>query len=211
MKKITQIKIFNSYFFQNLILILFVFLLGIFYINMNKIMNYKKQDKIIINQKNVIEQDEAYGIFPRQNYAFSNSPGDVLLNPYVPPLKDERYILDDRIFPGPRIPINIQTNIGANLNKRYRQIGILTSHKDKTKILPLMGQPVFSNRNKWNYYTSSEKNNIKLPVYRNKKSCLSDNGCDEIYSRDRVLVKGYNEFFEVELYDDNTMEYLPFI
>ena len=57
------------------------------------------------------------------NYPYSNIPSDVLLNPYTPPLKDERYA----------VPINISTNIGA-VETNYRQIGILTPVQKIQKI-----------------------------------------------------------------------------
>ena len=65
---------------------------------------------------------------------------DVLLNPYTPPLSDERYFIPQQQR---GIPINISTNIGA-VDTSYRQIGILTpkgknhSPSSHTHILPLL-------------------------------------------------------------------------
>ena len=47
------------------------------------------------------------GLFPRPSYSFSNVQEDVLLNPYSPPLRDERIIQTTDIRGG--IPINIST------------------------------------------------------------------------------------------------------
>ena len=33
-----------------------------------------------------------WGLFTRPNYGYTNLPGDVLMNPYMPPLRDERYL-----------------------------------------------------------------------------------------------------------------------
>lgn len=177
--------------------------------------NNKTINKVIIEQKNITPDNYRYeyGMFSKPNYSYSNVPNDVLLNPYVPPLKDDRYIIDDRVIfnGGYKVPINIRTNIGS-IDTNYRQVGILTSVKgDKQKILPLMGRPLFTNRDKWNYYTQDEKNSIKLPIVYKTKSCTTDYGCDEINNRDNVIVKGYNSIFKVEMYDNETIRYLPFI
>ena len=129
---------------------------------------------------------------------------DVLLNPYTPPFSDERLFTN---FRG-RIPINVSTNVGA-VDTSYRQVGILNA---KGKILPLLGRPLFVNRDKWQYYTMSDQNNsIKLPISRHGRSCTSEYGCDKIFSGDSVFVEGYNEAYKVTIYDNNVINYLPFM
>ena len=113
------------------------------------------QQAPVIIQKEVIERSD---FFPRFNAGFSNQPGNVLLNPYAAPLRSTGF------FPNtgdPRgIPINIKTR---GFDTSYRQVGILTRKNGKEKILALMGRPLFSNRNKWQYYSMTDKNNsIKL-------------------------------------------------
>lgn len=137
--------------------------------------------------------------------------GDVLLNPYQPPLRDDRY------FPiglggcfggsgGGVLPINVPTQ---SVNTSYRQVGILTRGDT---ILPLMGKPLFSNRDKWNFYTMNDKNNmIKLPLSNKGKSCTSEFGCDNIYNGDTVYVEGYNDAFKATVYDNQVMQYIPFL
>jgi hypothetical protein len=138
--------------------------------------------------------------------------GDVLLNPYQPPLRDDRY------FPGafgmattmPGIatvmPINVPTQ---SINTSYRQVGILTRGDT---ILPLMGKPLFTNRDKWNFYTMNDKNNmIKLPLSNKGKSCTSEFGCDNIYNGDSVYVEGYKHSFKATVYDNQVMQYIPFL
>jgi hypothetical protein len=173
-------------------------------------------NKININVKPVIESDmdtNRFGLQVRPNYAYSNLPNDVLMNPYMPPLRDERYFTED--FAKLRMPINISTNPGY-IDTNYRQVGLLTpiSKKDKSdkdKILPLLGKPIFSNRDKWNYYSMSDQNNsIKLPIISKGKSCTSENGCDMLYSGDTIYVEGYNEAFRVKMYENDTIKYLPF-
>ncbi len=149
------------------------------------------------------------GFFPRFNFGYSNSPDDVLLNPYKAPLRDDRY------FPGRGgdvrggIPINIQTQSG---DSAYRQVGILTRMNGAEMILPLMGRPLFTNRDKWNFYTMSDKNAmIKLPLTNKGRSCTDEYGCDNLYNGDSVYVEGYNDAFKVTVYDNQVMRYIPFL
>ena len=109
------------------------------------------QQQPIIIQKEVVERSD---FFPRFNAGFSNQPGNVLLNPYAAPLRSTGF------FPNtgdPRgVPINIKTR---GFDTSYRQVGILTRKNGKETILALMGRPLFANRNKWQYYSMTDKNN----------------------------------------------------
>jgi len=135
------------------------------------------------------------------------SNNDPLLNPYNPPLRDERYWKTT----GGSVPINVSTNIGA-VDTEYRQVGILTALNTKGKIIALMGRPLFTNRDKWQYYTISNQNNaIKLPISRNGRSCTNEYGCDRLTTGDSVYIEGINEAYKVTLYDNDTMRYLPFV
>lgn len=143
---------------------------------------------------------------PPQQHVFNlgtrPSMEDVLLDPYKAPLRDDRY------FPSRSggMPINVPTQ---SVNTQYRQVGILT--KGDT-ILPLMGKPLFTNRDKWNFYTMNDKNNmIKLPLSNKGKSCTNEYGCDNIYNGDTVYVEGYNNTFTATVYDNQVMQYIPFL
>jgi hypothetical protein len=121
----------------------------------------------------------------------SNNPfADPMLNPYSPPLK----------------PLNMSTNIGA-VDASYRQVGILTATNSKGAVMPLMGRPLFTNRDKWQYY--SMNTNVKLPLSRNGRSCTNEYGCDQLFNGDTVFVEGVNEAYRVTVYDSDTMRYLP--
>ena len=120
---------------------------------------------------------------------------------------------DDQIR---RIPVNVPTNIGYVLPPLAGniQLGILSGIKSKNckndKILPLMGYPLFANRNKWRYYAMSDQNNsIQLPIIKNGRSCTDEYGCDMLNTDDRVYVEGYGQVFRVTLYDTNTLTYIP--
>jgi Family of unknown function (DUF5755) len=162
----------------------------------------KTNEKIIIQEK---IQKPAFINALVPNYPYTNQP-DVLLDPYAPPLRDERYLV-----PIPdRIPINVQTNIGA-VDTNYRQLGLLKPVNGTKNILPLMGRPLLVNRDTWQYYTMSDQNNsIKLPIIKKGKSCTNEYGCDSLYTGDVVLVEGYDQRFRVTLYDSDTVRYIPY-
>lgn len=151
------------------------------------------------------------------SWTYTNLTKDVLLNPYDAPYKDERYLVSERYL-APEInynsvPINVSTNIGS-INTSYRQMGIITplNGSSKDNILPLMGRPLFTNRDKWQYYTiSNQHNNVKLPISFKGKSALNDYGVDKIFDGDTIYVEGYNEAFRVTIYETDTIKYLPFI
>ena len=58
------------------------------------------------------------------------------------------------------MPINVKTQ---GFDAPFRQVGILTRNNDGETILPLMGRPLQTNRDKHQFYTMNDKNNmIKL-------------------------------------------------
>lgn len=178
--------------------------------------NNNIREKIIINQRNTTgnEGNPGLGFLSFPSYPYNNLPTDVLLNPYSAPLKDERYLIPEMNFVPPgTIPINVSTNIGA-VDTTYRQLGILTplNGSNKDSILPLMGRPLFTSRQKFQYYTiSNQHNNVKLPISVKGKSALNEYGVDELFTSDTVYIEGDNNVFKVTIYDNNTIKYLPSI
>ena len=149
-----------------------------------------------------------HNLFVRPGHGFSDNNNDILLNPYSAPLRDDR-VFNNTNYNGPKIPINVPTQ---SFDTNYRQIGILTRVNGGETILPLMGRPLFSNRDKWNFYTMNDKNAmIKLPITFKNKSCTSQQGCDNIYNGDTVYVEGFNDIFKVTVYDNNVMQYIPYL
>ena len=179
------------------IIFLMVLLVGIFFYN--KPVNVKDTNN---NTIQTTEPNRIPSMIP--SWPYTNLPGnDVLLNPYSPPLRDERYL----------VPINVPTNIGS-VNTAYRQMGILTPFNESSadKILQLMGRPLFTNRDKWQYYTiSNQHNNVKLPIIFKKKNGLNDYGVDQIYTGDIVFVEGYKQSFRATIYENDTIQYLSVI
>lgn len=170
---------------------------------------------IILNNNNNPRENTGWfgGLIP--SWPYTNFVAqDPLLNPYAPPLRDERYFIPgfNGIPPG-AVPINVSTNVGA-VDTTYRQLGILTplNGSSKDNIVPLMGRPLFTNRDKWQYYsTSNQNNNVKLPVSRSGRSCTNEYGCDKLYTGDTVYIEGANETYKVTVYDNNVIKYLPFV
>ena len=177
------------------------------------IVNNKPSEKIVI--KDGVRENNSWfgGVMPSWPYT-NFMPQDPLLNPYSPPLRDERYftpMFNGIPFGG--VPINISTNIGA-VDAANRQVGMLTplNGSSKDNILPLMGKPLFTNRNKWQYYSiSNQNNNVKLPVSRSGRSCVNEYGCDQLNNGDTVYIEGANETYKVTVYDNNVIKYLPFV
>tara|TARA_Y100001970_G_scaffold273651_1_gene372179 strand:- start:4905 stop:5516 length:612 start_codon:yes stop_codon:yes gene_type:complete len=192
--------------FENMT-ILFIFALIIifliFYYKGNLFSSTILKNNYIVEEKN----GSSNGLFPRPSYSFSNVANDVLMNPYTAPLRDDRVVQNNDIRGG--VPINISTQA---VDTNYRQVGILTRINGPETILPLMGRPLYTNRDKWQFYTMSDKNNnIKLPVTFKGKSCTNEYGCDDVYNGDSVYVEGYNDAFKVTTYDNNVMQYIPFL
>jgi len=144
---------------------------------------------------------------------------DVLLNPYTPPLSDERYLVPSVVaIPYGAVPINMSSN-GSVVDTAYRQVGILNPDGGRGRgqghegsILPLMGRPLYSRRDKWQYYTiSNQHNNIKLPILVKGKSALIEYGVDALYDGDVVVIEGMDAAYKVSIYDSDTIRYLPAI
>jgi hypothetical protein len=140
---------------------------------------------------------------PQQTNQFRE---DILLNPYTPPYRNDGYGMIRNQM--------VATNVGA-VDVSYRQIGILTPTQKSSitdtqtnQILPLMGRPLFTNRDKWQFYTMT-KHNIKLPITNKGKSGSNEYGCDNIYNGDIIYVEGYAMGFKATVYENDTMRYLP--
>jgi hypothetical protein len=200
--------------FTSLIMCVILFIVGYFiYVSLNQ--SGKQQGNNSQNNSNLQGTQE---IVLQPSWPYNNlnliERNDVLLNPYDAPYKDERYLVPKvSLIPAGAVPINVSTNISA-VDTNYRQIGIITplNGTSTNNILPLMGRPLFTSRQKWQYYTiSNQHNNVKLPVSVKGRSALTDYGVDEVFSGDTVYVEGYNDAFKVTAYENDTIKYLPFI
>lgn len=197
--------------FENISMILLMILLLVFVY----FLFFKKQDRIYNhNYNSQPQQNGLFSFWPNIPYTNLGIGGNTYLDPMTPPLRDERYIMTNAVPLGQAVvPINVPTNIGA-VETNYRQLGIITplNQSSKDSILPLMGKPLFTNRDKWNYYTiSNQHNNVKLPVSKAGRSCTNEYGCDKLYDGDTVYVEGANEAYKVTIYENDVIRYLPFV
>jgi len=206
-----------------LVIIIVLFIFG--YIFCTQIFKGNMQDKK--NREQIIIQNQippsggsgpGLGLFANPSYSFSNLPGDVLLNPYEAPLKDDGYgygypVPGMPFIPPGRVPVNVPTNVGS-VDVGYRQFGILKPVRGSTKdnILPLMGRPVNTSRQKFQYYTiSNQHNNVKLPIIVRGRSGTTEYGVNELFSGERVLVEGDKTPYEVTIYDNDSIRYIPYL
>lgn len=177
--------------------------LAVFYV---KFGNNKKNIVFNMFKSNESENNPFFNLMPRMSSAFSMAPNNILMNPHLPPLKNNHYFPSDS-GDVRGIPINIKTN---SMDVAYSQVGILTRDDAKETILPLMGRPLQTNRQKWQYYTMGSKhNNIKLPISKGGQNCTGEYGCDELYNGDTVYVEGYKDAFKVVIYETNGPRYIP--
>jgi len=203
---------------ENITIVVFILiiLILIYYFSKNNTFTSYSESKMDTSLNKSIQEiivkdereryNDRMGIFPYSYNSFSNVPNDIYLNPYAAPLRDDRY-LPLPIDPRGMVPINISTQ---GFDSSYRQVGILKRMNGPEMLLPLMGRPLFSNRDKWQFYTMNE-NNIKLPITHKQKSCTSEYGCDNIYNGDTVYVDGLDAAFKATVYDNAVFKYIPFL
>ena len=161
--------------------------------------NRIKDNKVIVMQQRPIVQN-----IPQNN----NFPQSVFLDPHVMPVRETRAYTKDMTDPR-GLPINIRTQ---GVDAPFRQVGILTRNNGGETILPLMGRPLQTNRDKHQFYTMNDKNHmIKLPISKNGRSCTGEYGCDDLFNGDTVYVEGYKDSFKVTMYESNVARYIPFV
>lgn len=186
------------------IFVIIIIIIGLLYLV------YKIKPTVITKEyTNEIQAPDNNDMYHRQNTLYSNSPNDVFMNPYAPPLKNNPFYNSTQsndIRGG--VPINIPT---SHREFNYEQVGIAKRLHSEEMILPIFGRPIHSNRNKWQYYTLSGNNNIKLPINKDGKRCTNTYGCDQLYDGDSIFVEGYDDAFSVRIYDNDLPRYIPII
>jgi len=91
------------------------------------------------------------------------------------------------------IPIYPKELPSYDNNREYQQVGILTSNDDKEPIiLPLFSKRANNHRDRWNYYTTTDKNTmLRLPISHDNMKCDDDIGCNEIYDGNTLYIEMY--------------------
>ena len=125
----------------------------------------------------------------------------------------------DTIFKEPSRAINIPTR---GEQPEIQQVGILSKigiensnqkpgDNDKTAVLPLLGAPTYRGSNRWIYWTATDKyNQIKIPISNKGRAC-ENTGCEEIYDGDQINVPELNGIFNVKLYNNSKLRYIPYV
>ncbi len=218
-------RVLNKYTTSQLIIIGCVcFIAGAFIFNCNKANGNNTNSCSSINSSISINRNEPAGYILEQLQQQSQQQSqhshqksrdkDVFYDIYQPPLRDDNCSKNaSRDMRDMGMPINIQTQHCSNA--AYRQVGILTRQglppeSQNETILPLFGRPLIVRRDKWNFYSVNDKNNmIKLPVTINGQSGTNEYGCDNVYDKDLVFVKGFNKPFIFTAYDEEYIRYIP--
>lgn len=92
----------------------------------------------------------------------------------------------------------------------FKQIGLLVSkpnENDPPVILPLFGRKILHRRDRYEYYTATDKDHLwKVPVQFEHRDCHGDVGCEEIYDGMDVVVPDYaNKTFKARIYNSTVM------
>jgi hypothetical protein len=146
--------------------------------------------------------------------AYSKPQTQVILMPHPPALPPSDVITmssSDRSIYTPPLKMDLGMPAMVPMATRpsgipFSQVGILT-RQSGDQILPLMGRRM--NRDRFNYYTMSTSGtiNTKLPLRIQGRSGTNEYGCDELYSGDQVFVSGYNDGFQVTMYENGMFVY----
>jgi hypothetical protein len=108
------------------------------------------------------------------------------------------------------IPIYPKELPSYDNNHEYQQVGILTSNDEKEPvILPLFSKRANNHRDRWNYYTTTDKNTmLRLPISYNNMKCDDDIGCNEIYDGNTLNIEMYKgKTFTATIYKKQTPSY----
>ena len=105
---------------------------------------------------------------------------------------------------GPSLPINIPTR---GLPESFQSVGMITV---EDKVLPLYGRRTAGGSDRWNYYTRTDTYNpVPLPIRYQRRDCMDDTGCGEIFSGEQVKVDGIQKDGKVEIYKMGGPKYIP--
>jgi len=101
------------------------------------------------------------------------------------------------------IPINIRTR-GPEVS--FQQVGYVfrdetdpTYNPDGKNTVPLYGRPEYSGSTVWEYYVIID--DIKMELSNNK----------EIYSGDKISIKGFAGDWSAEIYENKEYKYIPYL
>lgn len=101
----------------------------------------------------------------------------------------------------PRVPTR-------GLPETYQSMGVIKT--DDGQILPLYGRRTVSRSDRFQYYTRTDSYNpVQLPIQHNRRDCMDDIGCEELYDREMVTVKPTGQRGTVTIYRYDGPTYIP--
>jgi hypothetical protein len=105
------------------------------------------------------------------------------------------------------IPINIPTQ---GLPEQFQPIGNLKVH-GSDKILPLYGRRTATGNGMWwNYYTRTDTfNPVPLPIRYQRRDCMDDVGCNELFSGETIRIETTGENAKVTMFRYDGPKYIP--
>jgi len=93
--------------------------------------------------------------------------------------------------------------------EQFQQMGILTV-QESGQILPLFGRRAGNRSDRYNYYTRTDSYNpIQLPISYERKDCMDDIGCGELFGSEKVRIDGMNVSANVKVYKYGAPRYIP--
>jgi len=176
----------NTYILYFVIFVLAVLLLIVsylFYYYYSKSNNSNKKDIIIVDKNVKIDSCPACPVCP--------------VCPVCPNVNNS-------------IPIYPKELPSYDNNREYQQVGILTSNDEKEPIiLPLFSKRANNHSDRWNYYTTTDKNTmLRLPISHDNMKCDDDIGCNEIYDGNTLYIEMYKgKTFTVTIYKKQALTY----
>jgi len=97
----------------------------------------------------------------------------------------------------------------AGYPDQFQQMGILTI-EGTSQILPLYGRRAGNRSDRYNYYTRTDSYNpIQLPINYERRDCMDDIGCNELFGGETLKIDGMNSFAKVNIYKYNAPRYIP--
>jgi hypothetical protein len=93
--------------------------------------------------------------------------------------------------------------------EQFQQMGVLTVDSTN-QILPLYGRRAGNRADRYNYYTRTDTYNpIQLPVHYERRDCMDDIGCQELYGGERIKIDALNVVANVKVYKYDAPRYIP--
>lgn len=101
------------------------------------------------------------------------------------------------------IPINIPTQ---GLPESFHTIGVVNVDGDPW---PVYGRRTGGSSDRWNYYTRNNTYNpVPLPIRSQRRDCMDQVGCQEIFSGDQIEIGVLGKSGKVNIYQSDGPRYI---